>query len=104
MTGPSSIALAPLTPDALREQLTKLVIENLLGSASNAKRTAVFSMAACRNGSPRQGRQGLEQTIRAFSPPARLNGRTGDRVGVWGRDAPNDDVVSVARRGSGAER
>ena len=38
-------------------------------------------------------------------PPAGMVERTHRvRVGVWGRGAPNDRVVSVARCGSGVER
>ena len=40
----------------------------------------------------------------AFSPAGMVERTHRVRVGVWGRGAPNDRVVSVARCGSGVER
>ncbi len=71
---------------------------------NGAGRAASFGMAACRDGSPRQGwRRPVAR--RPVSPADGLErSRSRGRVGVRGRAAPDDRAASVARRGSGAER
>ena len=49
--------------------------------AGGAERAASFGMAACRNGSPRQGWHWIGLPVGLLSPPARLSGRASDRVG-----------------------
>ena len=44
---------------------------------------------------PGMARVGLP--VGSFPPPVRSNGRASDRVGVWGRDAPNRRAVSASR-------